>query len=191
MSLLSELKPNVLTALVFVLVTVFLGSACTSEPEEETQQTVDIIDETDPTPVFDHTETPRMSGVSIEAHKIKPGDCFNHYIYRDANEFLQQVTSVIDCNEPHHREAYYQTDYPSPKGEPYPREEILKEWAVERCLDEFEDFVGNEYVLSLLELGVTVPEFANWVEDNDRKIICFVYPDKGGRLMASAKGSGI
>lgn len=186
------LKPFYFAAALTLIVTALVATGCSSdETAEEVDTTTDLIDEADPTPVFDHTETPRLAGVSTEARAIEPGDCFNHYVYRDAAEFLQQVTAVIDCDVPHHREAYYKTDYPSPKGEPYPREEILKQWAIERCLDKFEDFVGKEYVLSLLELGVTVPEFTHWVEEDDRSVICFVFPDKGGRLTASVKGSGI
>lgn len=166
-------------------------SACSKEEVAEDETGPEIIDQSEPTPIFDHNATSLLSGISIDPLELEPGDCFNHYVYRDAADFLQQVTSIINCDEPHHREVYYKTAYPSPVGEPYPREEILKQWAEQRCLDEFEDFVGIEYVLSLLDLGVSIPTFSNWTDNDDRTVICFVFPDKGGRLTASAEGSGI
>jgi len=55
-------------------------------------------------------------------------------------------------------------------------------------LEEFEDFVGREYVLSVLEIGAIVPSFDSWTEEDDRKIICFVFPDEAGRRLKSSVG---
>lgn len=184
-----------LTALLVALVFVTLvASACSStEPEDDTTTIADLIvdDEDDTSRVFDSSDSPTLAGVSTNPSEIEAGQCFNEYLFRDQADFLQQVTTIVGCDGPHDREAYFTREYPSGESDAYPLDAELERWAESTCLDEFENFIGLEYVLSALELGVIVPTFERWTDDGDRNVICYVYPDEGGRLLASVEGSGI
>jgi len=166
-------------------------SSASDEPEESAEEL--IIVDAEPTPeAFDASDPQQLSGVSTSPSSIESGDCFNEYVYRDQADFLQQVTTLVGCDGPHDREAYFQAEYPGNKDAPAPTEETLRQWAEQMCLDEFEVFVGLEYVLSKLEIGVIIPTFESWTDQDDRNVICFVFPDEAGqRLRTSVRNSGL
>ena len=141
--------------------------------------------------VFDPNDPFQLSGTSVDPADLEAGDCFNEYLYRDGSDFRQRVTTVVSCNGPHDREAYFRTEYPGGDSASYPIDDELERWADISCLEEFEDFVGLDYVLSALELGAVVPTFEGWTDDGDRSVICYVFPDQGGRLLDSVRNSGI
>lgn len=176
-----------------IVLAVSLTAACTAEdPEEVNSALDDLIVAAEPTAlVFDSTESLNLAGVTTKPSKIAAGECFNEYLFRDQSDFVQQVTTIVGCDGPHDREAYFAREYPAGEDDSYPLDEQLDRWAKGVCLDEFEGFVGLEYVLSALELGAIVPTFESWTDDDDRNVICYVYPDQGGRLLASVGNSGI
>jgi len=175
--------------LLFVWVFALLTAACSGGSEESATDPLDLIVEAEPTPeAFDASDPEQLAGVSTDPGNIQTGDCFNEYLYRDRADFLQQVTTLVGCDGPHDREAYFETEYPADEGAPLPPEDNLRRWAESACLEEFEDFVGREYVLSVLEIGAIVPSFDSWTEEDDRKIICFVFPDEAGRRLKSSVG---
>lgn len=186
--------PGPFRQLALVAIAVLGLTSCSStDPADETGSEQAIIVEAEPTPeAFDASDPEQLAGVSINPSAIQAGDCFNEYRYRDRTEFLQQITTIVGCDGPHDREAYYLTEYPADDGAPAPPEETLRRWAQSACLDEFEAFVGLEYVLSALEIGVVIPSFESWTDDDDRNVICFVYPDEAGRrLRTSVANSGL
>lgn len=172
---------------------VLIGAGCASGSDDGAVDPNDIIVEAEPTPeAFDASDPDQLAGVSMDPGDIEAGDCFNEYVYRDRTDFLQQITTLVGCDGPHDREAYFRTDYPADAGEPAPPDETLRRWGEAQCLEEFESFVGLEYVLSALEIGVVVPTFESWTDDDDRGVICYVYPDEAGRrLKDSVRNSGL
>jgi len=172
---------------------VLLAAACSDAAgPEETSAIDELIVQADPTAlVFDASDPPNLAGVSTNPALIESGQCFNEYLFRDQADFVQQVTSVVGCDGPHDREAYFAVEYPASEIDAYPLDEELERWAESVCLDEFEAFVGLEYVLSALEIGTIVPTFEAWTDDDDRNVICYLFPDQGGRLLASVADSGI
>ncbi len=178
---------------VIVCAITLLAAACTGDSDGDNTDATSIIVEAEPTPeTFDASDPEQLAGVSTNPSQIRAGDCFNEYVYRDRSDFLQQITTLVGCDGPHDREAYFLTEYPAGEGEPAPPDETLRRWADSACLEEFEDFVGLEYVLSQLEIGAIVPTFETWNEDDDRNVICFVYPDEPGRrLRESVANSGL
>lgn len=168
--------------------------ACTASDGGGTSSASEtIIVDAEPTSeTFDASDPEQLAGVSTSPSSIDAGDCFNEYVYRDRADFLQQVTTLVGCDGPHDREAYFRTEYPADEDDPLPPEETLQRWANSACLDEFEDFVGLEYVLSALEIGAIVPTFESWTNGGDRNVICYVYPDEPGqRLRTSVANSGL
>ena len=170
-----------------------LGTACSASDAGDAINGSAIIVEAAPTPdTFDASDPEQLSGISVNPSDIEAGECFNDYLYRDRADFLQQITTLVGCDGPHDREAYFLTKYPAKEDAPAPPEETLQRWAEAVCLDEFEKFVGLEYVLSKLEIGVIVPSFETWTDDADRNVICFVFPDEDDRrLRTSVANSGI
>ena len=171
-----------------------LAAGCTSGDGAEQNEAVDrLIVEAEPTTsAFDPSDTDQLAGTSTSPDKIQDGDCFNEYVFSDRSGFLQQITTLVSCDGPHDREAYFATTYPGDDDASYPLEDTLRRWAAAACLDEFEDFVGLEYVLSELEIGAVIPTFDSWTERDDRNVICYVYPDESGfRLRDSVERSGI
>lgn len=177
----------------FVFAGVLVASACTGSAADQVGTGPEIIVEAEPTPeTFDASDPEQLSGVSTSPSSIEAGDCFNDYVYRDRADFLQQITTLVGCDGPHDREAYFVTQYPADDDAPVPPEETLRRWAEAACLEEFESFVGLEYVLSRLEIGVIVPSFETWTDQDDRNVICFVFPDEEDRrLRTSVANSGI
>ena len=179
--------------LLLLCAVLFAATACSgSAGNEETSGSL-IIVEAEPTPeTFDASDPEQLSGVSTNPSNIEAGDCFNDYVYRDRADFLQQITTLVGCDGPHDREAYFVAQYPADDDAPVPPEETLRRWAEAACLEEFESFVGLEYVLSQLEIGVIVPSFETWTDKGDRNVICFVFPDEEDRrLRTSVAGSGL
>lgn len=175
---------KLVTACALMLISV--GCTATSDGDDATDPNA-IIVEAEPTPeTFDASDPDLLSGVATSPSNLNAGDCFNEYVYRDQADFLQQITTLVGCDGPHDREAYFQTEYPSDEGDPAPPDETLRRWAESACLDEFEGFVGLEYVLSKLEIGAIVPTFESWTDDGDRNVICFVFPDEDGRRLRTS-----
>ena len=176
-----------------MLAAAVLVAACSGGDGDDDADTVDqLIDSVEPTAiVFDPNDPPQLAGTSTNPSLIEAGECFNEYLFRDRSDFVQQVTTIVGCEGPHDREAYFRTEFPGGETASYPLGDDLERWADTTCLDEFEDFVGLEYVLSRLEIGAIVPTFEGWTDDGDRAVICYVFPDEGGRLLASVRGSGI
>ena len=184
------------TARLFVALValVLLAGACSGSSEAEERTTAEgIIVVAEPTAeTFDASDPDQLAGVSVSPSAIGQGDCFNEYVYRDQADFLQQITTIVGCDGPHDREAYLLTQFPGDEDAPAPSEEELRRWADNACLEEFENFVGLEYVLSQLEIGAIVPSFETWTDQGDRNVICFVFPDEAGRrLRTSVRNSGL
>lgn len=176
-----------------IAVAVLSMAACrAADDQADDADPNNLIVEAEPTPeVFDPTDPDLLAGVSIDPLLIDAGECFDEYVYPDRSGFLQQITSIVPCSDPHDFEAYHQVEHPAPEGDPFPKDNDLEEWADGVCLDEFEGFVGKEYVLSLLEIGTLTPSFEEWARDGARSVICYVYPDRGGRLRDSVRRSGL
>ncbi len=174
-----------------VVATLVLGGCFAGESSQSSDPDNLIIDVEPTVYQFIDQESANLAGTSTSPDKIQPGDCFNEYLYRDRTDLLQQVTTKVSCDTPHDREAFARTQHPAGEDEPFPLNDELTRWAEAYCLDEFSDFVGLDYVLSLLEIGTVLPEFDAWTEDGYRDITCYVYPANGGRLRESVERRGI
>lgn len=164
-------------------------AGCARQTDQSETQTSNLIVAVEPTAlVFDLSDPPNLAGVSTARSAIEAGECFNEYLYRSQTDFVEEITTIVSCQNPHDREAYFAIEYPGGETDNYPLDDELKRWADSTCLDEFEAFVGVEYVLSQLEIGSFVPTFESWGE-GDRNVICYLYPDKGGRLRDSVRSS--
>lgn len=118
----------------------------------------------------------RFEGTVTEPFDLLVGTCFNQYTYLDRNDLPAQLTTAIGCTRPHNAQVYALVLHDAPPGAPYPGEEAVDSWGQDRCLDLFEPFVGKDYVLSRLEIGMITPSRTDWEgEEYRRGISCYVF----------------
>jgi hypothetical protein len=117
------------------------------------------------------------------------GQCFE--LPRDDPEAQDRAVWIIDCADPHTHEVFDIVDFAGPelKGGGYAGAAAVQDWAEQACFDRFEAFVGVPWTRSNLEIETWWPSAESWGR-NDRKVICTVFPQSGGRTTGSQRGTG-
>lgn len=112
---------------------------------------------------------------------LEVGQCIP---YVDWEEDVYYVP-VVSCDEPHTDEVYLTFDIED--GE-FPGDEEVGLIADERCVAEFETFVGHAYADSVLDFYWSVPTQRTW-RLGDREVVCIVYSydDVTGTLQGAAR----
>lgn len=103
---------------------------------------------------------------NTDVFSIRVGDCTNDV---DAEQIAAVPT--VPCSEPHDNEAFFAYEV---EAEEYPGEEAVLAEAGDRCVSEFDSFVGIPYEESVLDVWPLIPTEATWAE-GDREVICFIY----------------
>jgi len=137
-------------------------------------------------------ETDRLEGLIVNPFDLEDGQCFNSYLTSLGDNQFQELTTVLDCTGPHDGEVYFQVFHPAPAGEPYPGSDEMLAWAQQHCYAQFEEFVGQEYQLSELDIGILHPSDETWSDPvgRHREVTCYVEAWRGGRLLGSMRLSG-
>lgn len=131
-----------------------------------------------------------VEGGDLEVFDLEVGDCFRDPT-EDGGTDTQSVESVeaIPCDEPHDAEVYANVDVSS-EGPSFPGGEQLTALAEDRCLEEFEPYVGTTYEQSEYTYGWLVPSEQSWDDLGDREINCVLYTMDGATTTGSGRGSG-
>jgi hypothetical protein len=110
------------------------------------------------------------------------GDCFN-----EATEDVGEVEDVgaVPCAEPHDFEVFFAFDMTESD---YPGQDEAFNIGQERCIEEFEGFVGIPYDESVLDIFVLAPTQESW-DRGDREILCSVYALDESKLTGSMEGT--
>ncbi len=137
-------------------------------------------------------ETDRLEGLIVNPYNMDVGQCFNSYLTVLGDNDFQELTTVVDCTGPHDGEVYFQIFHPAEVGEPFPGTDEMEAWAERHCYEQFAGFVGQEYELSELDIGILQPTDVTWSDPigRHREITCFVEAWRGGRLLGSMRLSG-
>jgi hypothetical protein len=148
----------------------------------------DAVTTTAPPTSLDPTDIP---GAPVNQFELDIGDCF------DRLEDLQDgrpvvITTRLDCDEPHHMEIFHRTLYPAEHPSVHPGDTVMRDYALQACYREFPGWVGQEYELSELDIGVIVPPRENFEDDRARYrgIHCWVERVDGEAMTGSSRGSG-
>ena len=141
-------------------------------------------------PVVEGTD--RLEGLIVNPYDLEAGQCFNSYLTLLGDNTFEELTTVVDCAGPHAGEVYFQVFHPAEAGEPYPGPDEMLSWAQQHCYAQFEGFVGQEYELSELDIGILHPTELTWSDPigRHREVTCYVEAWRGGRLLGSMRGSG-
>ena len=116
--------------------------------------------------------------------RLDAGDCF-----QDPEGQEEEITDVevVDCDEAHDNEAFHTFDL---SGDEYPEEDELIAVIDEECFGEaFEDYVGEPYETSELEVFPITPTQGSWDDADDREVACAVFIP-GEQLEGSVQSSG-
>jgi hypothetical protein len=97
---------------------------------------------------------------------VDAGDCFLDPGAGDVSRL-----DTVDCSEPHDFEAFARVTL---DGAEYPGDFEVVFAALERCLDEFEPYVGTPVEFSEYLADAFVPTEASW-ENGDREALCIVF----------------
>ena len=136
-------------------------------------------------------KTDRLEGLIVNQYDLEVGQCFNSYLTALGDNRFRELTTLVDCAGPHDGEVYFQVLHPGEAGEPYPGPGKMPAWAQDRCYERFGEFVGQEYELSELEIGVLHPTEETWTGvGRHREVTCYVEAWGGGRLLGSMRLSG-
>lgn len=121
-------------------------------------------------------------GGDASVFALQVGDCFNDEA--GTGEVVFNVP-VVPCDEPHDNEIYFEF---SMTDAVFPGNDAAVESSALRCLDEFEPFVGKEYLESDLDLFPITPTAESWGE-GDRVVYCVLYAVDLSKLTGTMRGS--
>ena len=93
---------------------------------------------------------------------------------------------VVPCSEPHDNEIYFEYQM---TDDTFPGNQAAVEAGAERCLEEFEPFVGTPYLDSELDLFPVTPTQQSW-DEGDRTVYCVLYAVDLSKLTGSMRNSG-
>lgn len=160
-------------AIALLALPVVFAAACGDDEEPATRRT----------PGGDATGEPtEIRGESESVFELEVGDCFN-----DDDDLSAEATEVevIDCELPHDNEIFF--EYSLEDGD-FPGAETMLEDTLERCVDEFEGFVGTAYEDSDLDVFPIYPTDESWAE-GDRVVYCALYAVDLSKLTGSMEGA--
>lgn len=112
------------------------------------------------------------------------GDCFNDTSQTLEGDVVFEVP-VVPCSELHDNEIYFEY---SMTDAVFPGSDAALESAGLRCVDEFEGFVGVDYLDSELEVFPITPTAQSW-DEGDRVVYCALYALDLSKLTGSMQGS--
>ena len=124
----------------------------------------------------------------VSVFNLQPGDCI-----KPAEELPAEVSDLeaVPCEEPHTQEVFAAVQYESTDedDDQFPGPSDLEAFANARCIEEFEPYVGIDYVDSELYFTYLMPTVRSWEENDDRTIVCLAV-STGEAETGSVRGSG-
>jgi hypothetical protein len=133
-------------------------------------------------PATDSATGEEIDQTDTDVFTLAVGDCLND----TADEEVTEVP-IVDCADEHDFEVYSEFEV---AGEEFPGMEAIDAEAEEKCLAEFEPFVGISYDESMLGYTYFSPTEESWTQGDDRLVSCIV-GDPNGKTTGSLAGAGI
>lgn len=115
--------------------------------------------------------------------ELQVGDCFDDQT--GSGDVVFDVP-VVPCTEPHDNEIYFEFEMTDAV---FPGNEATLESSALRCLDQFQPFVGSEYLESELDIFPITPTAQSW-DEGDRLVYCVLYAVDLSKLTGSMRGTG-
>ena len=99
------------------------------------------------------------------------------------------TVDTVDCSTPHYAEVFLIHEVEG-DGEDFPGNSLINDTALSVCVQNFEAYVGSNYVESSLDARWIIPNKDSW-QRKERKIVCLAVDMQGGKLNQSVKNSGL
>ncbi len=117
---------------------------------------------------------------------LEVGDCFNDQTDLALGVEVE-IASVetVDCSEPHDNEIFYEY---SMTETVFPGNDSVFDAAIDSCIDQFNAFVGIDYLDSDLGVFPITPTFLSW-DNGDRDVYCALFAMDLSKLTGSLRGS--
>ena len=130
-----------------------------------------------------------VSEGSVDAFKIRVGDCFNDTSSITGSDG-GEVSSLpaVPCSEPHDNEVYAVFDLETNE---FPAGDSMSQMAFDSCMSRFQGFVGIDYESSTLDILTLYPTRESWDLQGDREIVCAVFEMNAKPLTGTAKNSSL
>lgn len=121
---------------------------------------------------------------TIALGSLREGDCVN------LPASFDEVSSFegVDCDAPHDGQVLGLFELDDSGG--FPGADVVVDEGEDRCVEQFESFVGVSYADSALFIEVFVPTEESWEMLDDRGVICVVVPEEGeAQITGDLRGS--
>ncbi|MFA9430056.1 septum formation family protein [Egicoccus sp. AB-alg2] len=124
----------------------------------------------------------------VTASDLRVGDCFDDRADEAQSEATVEIADVaaVPCGDPHDNEVFHAFEL---AGTTLPSDEEVFTLVDERCVPAFDEYVGQSFLTSELDLFPIWPT-AEAFAAGDRMVLCSVYPMDGSKLTGSVRGSG-
>ena len=175
--------------IVALLVAVTLAAAACGTDEGDTA-TEDASTTTSPAETTSTTALVESPGQQVYLHDFSSGECFDERVVAGQGQVESEEVFLVDCGLPHDNEIYLVTEMPDAVSDRFPGNDAVTDFADDACFGGFEDFVGERYVVSTLEVGYLIPTDETWALP-DREVVCFVFTRSGDKLEGSAKDTAV
>lgn len=112
--------------------------------------------------------------------ELRAGSCLQR---GETDEDGRTSMTVTACDRPHDVEVISLLHADELDGD-FPGDDALSRWAFQQCIDAFEEYVGEAYGRSTLEIDIAAPTETQW-EDGRRDVRCGVISLDGKPLTSS------
>ena len=129
----------------------------------------------------------QFAGCGDSVFDLSVGDCLN-----EPSESEISRVEKVSCDEPHDYEVFALVNHPDGRDAPFPLDLMLfaADTGFDTCLPRFEQYVGQDYVLSRLDIDFFYPTRESWERDGDREFVCLIFDLENASMTGSMKGSG-
>ena len=128
--------------------------------------------------------TPASTSTSAQMTSVfdlRVGDCFDD----QSLDIEQTEVPLVDCSQPHDNELYFEYAMTDPA---FPGSDAVLGDSFQRCVTEFDAFVGFAYADSALDVYPITPTAESWTA-GDRTVYCILYNVDLSKMEGSMAGS--
>ena len=131
-------------------------------------------------PATDSSTGEEIEQTDTDVFTLAVGDCLN-----DTEGTQVTEVPIVDCAAEHDFEVYADFEI---AGDEFPGDEAVTAEADEKCLAEFEGFIGVPYDSSVLGYTFFTPTEDSWTQGGDRLVSC-IAGDPNGKVTGSLAGA--
>lgn len=118
--------------------------------------------------------------------QLRTGDCFTSEAGTSGRTVPLDDVTTLPCTNPHVGEVFAVATHPAAKGDRYPGDDAVADFAAAECLQQFPAYTGSGYDDSELDVATVRPDEDSWVDEDDRAVACVLYK-KGEKLTGSRR----